>query len=226
MMSALGLRDSGSPCLPLRAARRTPKGVQRVATSTGGSCTCCGLEVSRGLERHGADLLCPFCHMTQHLREASRLKAGSLVWVPGISQAELTSLQIAYFMIRSAPAEHQDALRSACIALGNTIIPKLYQAGRNALFEILEINQWRPEEVQGSTIDLDPFDPAILIAAIEQSERKAVRDEGLRLFFRPEPFQHVLKAWREDFFTAERVESLAHMGVSADTQEATSEASA
>src|SRR5690554_1374304 len=156
-MRTLGLKDSSSLCLPLRATRRTPKGVKRVATAIGGACQGCGLTVSCGLERHGADLLCPFCHMTQHLREASRTKSGLLVWVPGIEQAELTSLQIAYFMIRSAPPEHHELLRNACIALGNTIIPKLYQAGRNALFEILEINQWRPEEIQGSTIDLDPF---------------------------------------------------------------------
>lgn len=215
----LHLDHSSASCIPLSRTRSTPKGI----SAQGGRCAACAIDVPCGLEQHEAHLLCPFCHLTQHLYEAARLRVGKIVWLPKISQADLNRFVATMFILMRAPASHEHAVQATLNKMKS-----IYKEG----FELdgaLPYEQFlRPEDrdtgnaaARKRTLNF-PFslsDPLLLANALDAAKstgkltpaKKAPtkegacvwgepRTEGLRLLFAPKPMIAVADAWKADFF--------------------------
>ena len=193
--------------------KQSPKGV----SSQGGQCEACGIEVRVGLERHEGYLLCPFCHLTQHLFEASRIRAGRIVWLPKVSQAALNRFASTMFMLTIAPDSHKEAVK-ATLAKMKSIYEEGFERDGGLIYEQF----LRPEEKESGTSPHQkrrpvsfPFslnDPLMLAHALEQSPAPSAlkkapdalgdpRTDGLRLLFYRGPFKEPLESWREDFYS-------------------------
>lgn len=161
-------------------------------------------------------LLCPFCHCTQHLEDASRLKAARLIWLPATSQADLIAFQATLFMLLMAPKTHTEAIRPIRDDMYR-LNEEIYRTGESALeshfvgTDVKEATEARrgketapPKKVW---TPLPATDPYVLSVALKTAgEVIPDKIEGLRLFFLPQPFREHLKAWAPEFFAAHPVE--------------------
>lgn len=215
----LYLDNSAASCLPLMRTKSAPKGV----SALGGRCEACAIEVPCGLEKHEGKVLCPFCHLTQHLYEASRLRAGRIIWLPKIGQADLNRFVVTMFMLLKAPESHK-----AAVAATLNKMKSIYQEGFEQDCALPYEQFLRPEEPAGNAGArkrpmVFPFplnDPLILANGLDaaraagklarkeganaaQNKKATLGEpatEGLRLLFSPRPFAPLLDAWRADFF--------------------------
>lgn len=211
-VSTLYLNNSTSACRPMMRTKQSPKGV----SSQGGQCEACGIEVPVGLEQHEGYLLCPFCHLTQHLFEASRIRAGRIVWLPKISQTALNRFTSTMFMLSVAPASHTQAVK-ATLAKMESIYKEGFERDGGLIYEQF----LRPEEKDSGASSQQkkrpinfPFslhDPLMLAHALEMAPApfalpRAVdslgdpRTDGLRLLFYRRSFEAPLMSWREHFY--------------------------
>lgn len=71
-----------------------------------GKCQSCGVYLPDSMEKHidfvtsETRLLCPFCHLTEHIDEAAELRAGYIGYMPNISQEQINLFTYCYFILK------------------------------------------------------------------------------------------------------------------------------
>lgn len=71
-----------------------------------GTCQSCGVYLPDSMEKHidfltsETRLLCPFCHLTEHIDEAAELRAGYIGYMPNISQEQINLFTYCYFILK------------------------------------------------------------------------------------------------------------------------------
>lgn len=74
--------------------------------NNGGTCQSCGVSLPDSMEQHidfitsETRLLCPFCHLTEHIDEAAELRAGYIGYMPNISQEQINLFTYCYFILK------------------------------------------------------------------------------------------------------------------------------
>lgn len=72
----------------------------------GGTCQGCGVTLPDSMEKHvdfltaETRLLCPFCHLCEHIDEAAELRAGYIGYMPNISQEQINLFTYCYFILK------------------------------------------------------------------------------------------------------------------------------
>lgn len=72
----------------------------------GGTCQSCGVTLPDSMEKHidfvtaETRLLCPFCHLTEHIDEAAELRAGYIGYMPNLSQEQINLFTYCYFILK------------------------------------------------------------------------------------------------------------------------------
>lgn len=222
----LYLNNSDAACLPLARTPASPKGV----SAQSGRCSACGIEAPVGMERHAGRLLCPFCHLTQHLYEAARLRAGKIIWLPKISQADLNRFVATYFMLKRAPVSHKEAVQATLNKM-----ERIYKDGFDQDCALAYEQFLRPEEPAAANGSMRkramvfPFslgDPLLLANSLDAARAAGKLDntnppapeasgsmgeprtEGLRLLFVPSAtFVPLIDAWKGPFFARHPTEN-------------------
>lgn len=196
------LDNSALPCLPLSAAKGAGVSRQR------GRCGACAVDVPCGLERHESRLLCPLCHLTQHLAEAGRLEAGKVIWLPKIAQADLNRFCATFFLLMAAPKSHEEA-----VAPMRARMKAIYQGAFETKAALDYENFLSPDLTVGGALKKTPVtlplaltSPVLLAHALDEARNRDRFDhaklDGLRLLFFPAPLRALIKAWRDDFYRA------------------------
>lgn len=151
----LHLDVSKEPCLPLKKVGR------QVAAA--GVCHHCQIPTGTAAEKHTEGgrsyTVCPVCHVCRHLDHAGIIGAGTMVWLPELTQAQLNATCMFIFITLLAP---RDELIDAVFVERMKILYKTFESrcapvvtlfgGKNSLFDASnplffaqEIDRLRPE---------------------------------------------------------------------------------
>lgn len=122
---------------------------------------------------------CCFCHLCFHLGMAGLRNAGTIIWCPEISQAELNNLCRAIFVAVANHGKHEDAAR------------KLYESlcSREAIIK---------EELGEGASNPGSLGQAFLEMTQEQYETRNDRMPGLRLLPKMNAFGKQIAFWQSE----------------------------
>lgn len=185
-MLDLSVDVSSAQCPPVFASRESDKPAERSTPS----CACCEIYTAGWGESHQFDgskkTLCPICHSCLHLDYAGMNKAGTMIWLPELTQVNLNVTCVLIFMtLVSKPSGPVD---------------KAFIERMKLLFKSFELrSQPLVTQFGGKNTLFDASSPlfyAQQLSTLSPALRKdlSIKIDGLRMLPSPEKFMPFIKA--------------------------------
>lgn len=187
----LNLSVSTQPCIPGRSA--PDAGPRPLVCST---CGAPGGKQGSLLEKHlvgggKARYLCPLCHAVLHLDVAGKMKAGRIVWIPELTQAQLNVLSLSAFVALRKAGVHRDNPEVKAIAEHARRLYKSFEKRSEAVESFLGGNATK-SPLPRSAMSTPTHVASLIVRAQRESKLDArtvaKRIDGLRLLPNPAAF--------------------------------------